>query len=80
MDPTSFSVRGDDATNAAQEAEGPLAEQEMATDPARIASTDGSSRDPHEDLTPWMLALATTHEGEIPRCDPDDPGARARHG
>ncbi len=31
-----------------------------------IAITYGYSRDHREDLKQWMLALATTHEGDIP--------------
>jgi transposase len=39
---------------------------DVEADPALIAITSGSSRDHREDLTPWMLALVTTHDGEIP--------------
>jgi transposase len=42
--------------------------QETGPDPALIAITSGSSRDYREDLTPWMLALATTHDGDVPVC------------
>ena len=31
-----------------------------------LAITDGYSRDHREDLKQWMLALATTHDGDIP--------------
>jgi len=33
-----------------------------------MAITHGSSRDHRDDLPPWMLALATTHEGDRPLC------------
>lgn len=64
VDTTSFSVSGDytqeeQPTPAAAEAEG-------SSDPALIAITYGYSRDHREDLKQWMLALATTHEGDIP--------------
>src|SRR5581483_1284277 len=38
----------------------------VEADPALIAITSGSSRDHREDLKQWMLALATTHDGDIP--------------
>src|SRR5713226_6044157 len=53
IDTTSFSVSGDDATKE----EG---------DPVPIAITYGYSRDHREDLKQWMLALATTHDGDMP--------------
>ncbi len=53
IDTTSFSVSGDYATKD----EG---------DPVPIAITYGYSRDHREDLKQWMLALATTHDGDIP--------------
>jgi transposase len=66
VETTSFSVRGEDASNTGPEALGTPVLQEAGTDPVLIAITSGSSRDHHEDLTPWMLALATTHDGDIP--------------
>jgi transposase len=66
VDTTSFSVSGEYATKAVEEAAGTFAVQETATDPALIAITYGYSRDHREDLKQWMLALATTHEGDIP--------------
>src|SRR5207247_2097929 len=48
-----FSVSGDYAT----EEEG---------DPVPVAITYGYSRDHREDLKQWMLALVTTHDGDIP--------------
>jgi transposase len=53
IDTTSFSVSGDYAAKD----EG---------DPVPVAITYGYSRDHREDLKQWMLALATTHEGDIP--------------
>jgi len=53
IDTTSFSVSGDYASKE----EG---------DPVPIAITYGYSRDHREDLKQWMLALATTHDGDIP--------------
>ena len=53
IDTTSFSVSGDYATKE----EG---------DPVPLAITYGYSRDHREDLKQWMLALATTHDGDIP--------------
>ena len=53
IDTTSFSVSGDYATKE----EG---------DPVPVAITYGYSRDHREDLKQWMLALATTHDGDIP--------------
>jgi transposase len=38
----------------------------IPSDPALIAITYGYSRDHREDLKQWMLALATTHNGDIP--------------
>jgi transposase len=54
IDTTSFSVSGE---YASKEEEG---------DPVPIAITYGYSRDHREDLKQWMLALATTHDGDIP--------------
>ena len=50
---TSFSVSGD------------YASQEEGA-PVPLAITYGYSRDHREDLKQWMLALATTHDGDIP--------------
>jgi hypothetical protein len=66
VDPTSFCVHGEDASQAGPEAPEPPVMQEAGTDPVRIAIPDGSSREQREDLTPGMLALAITHEGELP--------------
>src|SRR5579863_741129 len=56
VDTTSFSVSGE-YTREVAEATGSQA--------AVIAITYGYSRDHREDLKQWMLALATTHEGDI---------------
>jgi len=53
IDTTSFSVSGEYTSKE----EG---------DPVPIAITYGYSRDHREDLKQWMLALATTHDGDIP--------------
>jgi transposase len=53
IDTTSFSVSGDYAIKE----EG---------DPVPVAITYGYSRDHREDLKQWMLALATTHDGDVP--------------
>ena len=53
IDTTSFSVSGDYATKEEGE-------------PVAIAITYGYSRDHREDLKQWMLALASTHDGDIP--------------
>lgn len=66
VDTTSFSVSGEYATKAGPSAEETSVVQEAATDPTLIAITYGYSRDHREDLKQWMLALATTHDGDIP--------------
>ncbi len=53
IDTTSFSVSGDY-----------LPKEEG--DPVALAITYGYSRDHREDLKQWMLALATTHDGDLP--------------
>ena len=57
VDTTSFSVSGEY-----------MAEMAETSNPEAtvIAITYGYSRDHREDLKQWMLALATTHEGDIP--------------
>src|SRR5260221_4173118 len=59
VDTTSFSVSGEYAVAAPRAAE-PGAEA------AIIAITYGYSRDHRDDLKQWMLALATTQDGDIP--------------
>jgi transposase len=51
VDTTSFSVTG---------------EYEQLADATAIAITYGYSKDHRADLKQWMLALATTHEGDVP--------------
>jgi transposase len=53
IDTTSFSVSGDYASKEEEE-------------PVPIAITYGYSRDHRQDLKQWMLALATTHDGDVP--------------
>ncbi len=53
IDTTSFSVSGDYALKEEGE-------------PVPVAITYGYSRDHRADLKQWMLALATTHDGDIP--------------
>src|SRR5216684_8474567 len=55
VDTTSFSVSGAYAGDESTESEASV-----------IAITYGYSRDHREDLKQWMLALATTHEGDVP--------------
>jgi len=54
VDTTSFSV------SEAYEAD------PQAAKPAQIAITYGYSRDHRADLKQWMLALVTTHDGDVP--------------
>lgn len=56
VDTTSFSVSGDYAATA----------EAADLDATPIAITYGYSRDHRADLKQWMLALATTHEGDVP--------------
>src|SRR4051812_23903986 len=60
VDTTSFSVSGEYEGNHRSQGE------EEETDEALINITHGYSRDHRADLKQWMLALATTHEGDIP--------------
>jgi transposase len=53
VDTTSFSVHGEYA----------IKEED---DPVPIAITYGYSRDHRQDLKQWMLALATTHDADVP--------------
>jgi transposase len=54
VDTTSFSVSGE------------YTQGEEAEDTTVIVITYGYSRDHRADLKQWMLALATTHDGEVP--------------
>jgi transposase len=63
VDTTSFSVSG--AYNHGVQEPGTSAEA-LEAETALIAITYGYSRDHREDLKQWMLALATTHDGDVP--------------
>ncbi len=54
VDTTSFSVSGD------------YTRAEGTAEPAVIAITYGYSRDHRDNLKQWMLAMATTHDGDVP--------------
>jgi transposase len=65
VDTTSFSVSGQYAM--AGEGTEPKTEAEHGpSEAAVIAITNGYSRDHREDLKQWMIALATTHDGDVP--------------
>ncbi len=65
VDTTSFSVSGQYAM--ADKGNEPEAEAERnPSEAAVIAITHGYSRDHREDLKQWMIALATTHDGDVP--------------
>lgn len=68
VDTTSFSVSGEYRVAARKQEPEEAAEQEelAAPEAALIAITYGYSRDHREDLKQWMLALATTHDGDVP--------------
>src|SRR5260370_31686195 len=66
VDTTSFSVSGDYAPIQVPNQEPQEGVGSLPADPALIAITYGYSRDHREDLKQWMLALATTHDGDIP--------------
>ena len=61
VDTTSFSVSGEYDDDDDDRSRG-----EVEADEALIGITHGYSRDHRADLKQWMLALATTHEGDIP--------------
>src|SRR5260221_7826754 len=65
VDTTSFSVSGQYAMAGEGKASEGGAEL-SSSEPAVIAITYGYSRDHREDLKQWMVALATTHEGDVP--------------
>ncbi len=66
VDTTSFSVNGEYAVAAPRAAEPGEPAEKTGAEPTIIAITYGYSRDHREDLKQWMLALATTHDGDIP--------------
>jgi transposase len=65
VDTTSFSVSGQYsmASEGKEPGEGAAPSSSEA---AVIAITYGYSRDHREDLKQWMIALATTHDGDVP--------------
>src|SRR6266700_1489289 len=66
VDTTSFSVSGAYVGAATRTKQPGEAEELAGPDAALIAITYGYSRDHRDDLKQWMLALATTHDGDIP--------------
>ncbi len=66
VDTTSFSVSGEYAQGRKETSEAEGTTEAASANPALIAITYGYSRDHREDLKQWMLALATTHDGDIP--------------
>jgi transposase len=64
VDTTSFSVSGE--YEAYEAATGGGTEEEPEEANAMLSVTYGYSRDHRADLKQWMLALATTHEGDVP--------------
>jgi len=65
VDTTSFSVSGQ--YSMASEGKEPGEEAARSSrEAAVIAITSGYSRDHREDLKQWMIALATTHDGDVP--------------
>lgn len=68
VDTTSFSVSGEHRASARKQEPDEAAEQEelAAPEATLMAIIYGYSRDHREDLKQWMLALATTPDGDIP--------------
>lgn len=66
VDTTSFSVSGAYSSVGERVQEPNEAAEALEAETALIAITYGYSRDHREDLKQWMLALATTHEGDVP--------------
>jgi transposase len=66
VDTTSFSVSGEYVQAKKEIPEAEERAEAASADPALISITYGYSRDHREDLKQWMLALATTHDGDIP--------------
>jgi transposase len=64
VDTTSFAVSGE-YTNTGERVK-EVVPSEEAEEAALIAITYGYSRDHRADLKQWMLALATTHDGDVP--------------
>src|SRR6266480_694109 len=66
VDTTSFSVSGAYSSTGERVQEPGTSAEAREAETALIAITYGYSRDHREDLKQWMLALATTHEGDVP--------------
>jgi transposase len=66
VDTTCFSVSGAYSSACERVQEPGKAAEALEAESALIAITDGYSCDQREDLKQWMLALATTHDGDVP--------------
>jgi transposase len=66
VDTTSFSVSGAYSSTGERVQEPGTSAEALEAKTALIAITYGYSRDHREDLKQWMLALATTHDGDVP--------------
>src|SRR5205809_6269582 len=66
VDTTSFSVSGAYSSAGERVQEPGTSAEPLETETALIAITYGYSRDHREDLKQWMIALATTHDGDVP--------------
>jgi transposase len=66
VDTTSFSVSGAYSSAGERVQEPGTSAEALEAKTALIAITYGYSRDHREDLKQWMLALATTHDGDVP--------------
>jgi transposase len=66
VDTTSFSVSGAYSSAGEWVEEPGKSAEAREAETGLIAITYGYSRDHREDLKQWMIALATTHEGDIP--------------
>ncbi len=66
VDTTSFSVSGAYSSAGERVQEPGTSAEAMEAETALIAITYGYSRDHREDLKQWVVALATTHEGDVP--------------
>ena len=66
VDTTSFSVSGAYSRVGERVEEPGKTAEALETETALIAITYGYSRDHREDLKQWMIALATTHDGDVP--------------
>jgi transposase len=66
VDTTSFSISGAYSSAGERVQEPAKTAEALESETALIAITYGYSRDHREDLKQWMIALATTHEGDVP--------------